>query len=108
MRQDEKYTAVIVGIASDTAKLASIWEAFRKLFLDYADEVIEALTPVAEAMSIVIARVDHDGDAVFRVEEDIRYKFPDAADALVNAACVQGLEDLLTSEKTGHGFFLKL
>ncbi len=52
MNQNENCTAVIVGIASDTAKLVSIWEAFRKLFLDYADEVIEALTPVAEAMSI--------------------------------------------------------
>lgn len=52
MSQDEKYTAVIIGIASDAAKALAIWEVFRKLFLDYADEVIEALTPIAEAMSI--------------------------------------------------------
>lgn len=52
MNSDEKHTAIIIGIASDAAKAVAIWEAFRKLFLDYADEVIEALTPVAEAMSI--------------------------------------------------------
>jgi len=52
MSQDETYTAVIIGIASDVSKVVSIWEAFRKLFLDYADKVIEALTSVDEAMSI--------------------------------------------------------
>lgn len=58
MSQDEKYTAVIIGIASDAAKALAIWEVFRKLFLDYADEVIEALTPIAEAMSIPCLSAD--------------------------------------------------
>ena len=50
--KDEKYTDVIVGIVSDAAKVAAIWEAFGQLFGDYAEKVIEALTPIAEAMSI--------------------------------------------------------
>ena len=51
MNQDEQYTIVIIGIASDAAKAISIWEAFRQLFLNYADEVIEVLTPIAETLS---------------------------------------------------------
>ena len=58
MIQDKKHTAVIIGIASDAAKAISIWEAFRQLFLDYADEVIEALTPIAEALSVPCLSAD--------------------------------------------------
>lgn len=50
MSQNEKYAAII-GIASDIARVVSVWEAFRQLFADYADEVIEALAPIAEAFS---------------------------------------------------------
>lgn len=58
MNQDERYTAVIIDIASDAAKAVAVWEAFRKLFLDYADEVVEALAPIAEALSAPCLSVD--------------------------------------------------
>ena len=51
MSQDEPHTTIIVGIAVDTAKLLSAWEVVSELFLNYADEVIEALTLIAEAIS---------------------------------------------------------
>ena len=69
MSQDEKYTAVVIGIASDAAKAISIWEAFRKLFLNYTDEVIEALTPVAEALSVPCLTADELEKLFKQVEE---------------------------------------
>lgn len=51
MNQNEKYNEVIVGICHDAALLAEIWGAFQKLFGDYVEEVIAALTPVAEALA---------------------------------------------------------
>ena len=70
MSQDERYTAVIIGIASDTAKVVAIWEAFRKLFLNYADEVIEALTPIAGALSAPCLSADELEKLFKQVEED--------------------------------------
>lgn len=70
MNQDEKYTGVIVGIASDAAKAISIWEAFRELFLAYADELIEALAPVAEAMSVPYLSAEKLEDLFKQVEEE--------------------------------------
>lgn len=50
MSQNEKYDEVIIGICHDAALLAERWDAVRKLFIDYAEEVIEALSQVAEAI----------------------------------------------------------
>ncbi len=51
MNQNEKHNEVIVGICHDAVLLAEIWGAFQKLFGDYVEEVIVALTPVAEALA---------------------------------------------------------
>lgn len=51
MSQNEKYNEFVIGICHDAALLAEIWDAFRKLFGDYAEEVIAALTPAAEALA---------------------------------------------------------
>lgn len=51
MNQNEKHNEVIVGICHDAVLLAEIWGAFQKLFGDYVEEVIAALTPVAEALA---------------------------------------------------------
>lgn len=51
MNQNEKYNEVIVGICHDAALLAEIWGAFQKLFGNYVEEAIAALTPVAEALA---------------------------------------------------------
>lgn len=51
MNQNEKYNEVIVGVCHDAALLAEIWGAFQKLFGDYVEEAIAALTPVAEALA---------------------------------------------------------
>lgn len=51
MNQDEKRTAVIIGIASEVAKAVTIWEAFRKLFLDFAEEVLAAAIVFDEAQN---------------------------------------------------------
>lgn len=51
MSQNEKYDEFVIGVCHDTALLAEIWEAFRALFGDYVEEVIAALTPVAEALA---------------------------------------------------------
>lgn len=51
MSQNERYDEFVIGVCHDAALLAEIWEAFRKLFGDYAEEVIAALTPVAEALA---------------------------------------------------------
>lgn len=46
MNQNEKHNEVIVGICHDAVLLTEIWGAFQKLFEDYVEEVIAALTPV--------------------------------------------------------------
>lgn len=51
MSQNEKYGEFVIGVCHDTALLTEIWEAFRALFGDYVEEVIAALTPVAEALA---------------------------------------------------------
>lgn len=51
MSQNENYDAIIVGICHDAAVLAELWEAVRTLFMDYAEDVIAKLTPIAEAFS---------------------------------------------------------
>lgn len=51
MNQNEKHNEVIVGICHDAVLLTDIWGAFQKLFEDYVEEVIAALTPVAEALA---------------------------------------------------------
>lgn len=51
MDQNEKYDAIIVGIFHDAAVLTEMWEVVRTLFMDYAEDVIAALTPIAEAFS---------------------------------------------------------
>lgn len=51
MNQNEKHNEVIVGICHDAVLLTEIWGAFQKLFEDYVEEVIAALTPVAEALA---------------------------------------------------------
>ena len=53
MSQDEKHTAAIIGIASEVAKAVTIWEAFRKLFLDFAEEAMAAAIAFDEAMNKV-------------------------------------------------------
>lgn len=52
MRQNEKYDAIIVGICHDAAVLAEMWEVVRTLFVDYAEDVIASLTPIAEAINL--------------------------------------------------------
>ena len=52
MSQNENYDAIIVGICHDAAVLAEMWEVVRTLFMDYAEDVIAALTPIAEAFGI--------------------------------------------------------
>lgn len=51
MNQNERYDEFVIGVYHDAALLAEIWEAFQKLFGDYVEEVIVALTPVAEALA---------------------------------------------------------
>ena len=51
MSQNEKYGEFVIGVCHDTALLTEIWEAFQKFFCDYVEEVIAALTPVAEALA---------------------------------------------------------
>lgn len=51
MNQNEKYDAFISGIFHDAAILAEMWEVVRTLFMDYAEDVLAALTPIAEAFS---------------------------------------------------------
>ena len=52
MSQNEKYDAIIVGICNDAAVLAEMWEVVRTLFMDYVEDVIAALTPIAEAINL--------------------------------------------------------
>ena len=52
MDQNENYDAIIVGICNDAAVLAEMWEVVRTLFMDYAEDVIAALTPIAEAINL--------------------------------------------------------
>lgn len=51
MDRNEEYDAIIVGICHDAAVLAEMWEVVRTLFMGYAEDVIAALTPIAEAFS---------------------------------------------------------
>ena len=51
MSQNEKYGEFVIGISHDAALLVEIWGAFQKLFGDHVEEVIAALTPVAEALA---------------------------------------------------------
>lgn len=51
MDQNENYDAIIVGLCHDAAVLAEMWEVVRTLFMDYAENVIAALTPIAEAIN---------------------------------------------------------
>ena len=57
---------------------------------------------------IVVSRVYHDGGAVPGVEEDIGDPFADAGNVPVDAARIQGLEDLLAAIDARHGFLLEL
>ena len=52
MDQNENYDAIIVGICHDAAVLAEMWEVVQTLFMDYAEDVIAALTPIAEAINL--------------------------------------------------------
>lgn len=52
MSQNENYDAIIVGICNDAAVLAEMWEVVRTLFMDYVEDVIAALTPIAEAINL--------------------------------------------------------
>ena len=52
MDQNENYDAIIVGICNDAAVLAEMWEVVRTLFMDYVEDVIAALTPIAEAINL--------------------------------------------------------
>lgn len=52
MRQNEKYDTIIVSICHDAAVLAEMWEVVRTLFVDYAEDVIALLTPIAEAINL--------------------------------------------------------
>ena len=56
--------------------------------------------------SVVVARVDHDGHAVLRVEKYVRHPFAHAGDAPVDAPGVQRLEYRLPAEQTAHGLLL--
>ena len=51
MSQNKKYGEFVIGISHDAALLVEIWGAFQKLFGDHVEEVIAALTPVAEALA---------------------------------------------------------
>ena len=55
---------------------------------------------------IVVARVDHNGDAVFGIEKDVRHPFAHAGDALVDASGVQRLENRPAAEHHAHGLLL--
>ena len=52
MDQKENYDAIIVSICNDAAVLAEMWEVVRTLFMDYVEDVIAALTPIAEAINL--------------------------------------------------------
>ena len=52
MDQNENYDVIIVGICHDAAVLAELWEVVRTLFMGYAEDVIAALTPIAEAINL--------------------------------------------------------
>lgn len=52
MSQNENYDAIIVGICHDAAVLPEMWEVVRTLFMGYAEDVIAALTPIAEAINL--------------------------------------------------------
>lgn len=52
MDQNENYDAIIVSICNDAAVLAEMWEVVRTLFMDYVEDVIAALTPIAEAINL--------------------------------------------------------
>ena len=52
MDQNENYDAIIVGICHDAAVLVELWEVVRTPFMDYAEDVIAALTPIAEAINL--------------------------------------------------------
>ena len=56
---------------------------------------------------IIVASVNHNGNTILGIEENVSYKFPDAAHALVNAARVQWLENFFSPINKGHEFFLK-
>lgn len=51
MNKNEKYDAIIVDVCHDVTVLVKMWEVVRALFVDYAEDVIAALTPIAEASS---------------------------------------------------------
>ena len=55
---------------------------------------------------IIIARIDHDGGAVFCIEENIGNPFADAAHARRDPSGVQGLEDRFSAEQDAHGHLL--
>ena len=55
---------------------------------------------------VVVARVDHDGDAVFGVEKDVRHPFTHTGNALVDASGIQRLEDRPAAEHGAHGLLL--
>ncbi len=52
MNQDERSTAVIIGICSDVANLVSAWEAVTILFTEYAETLIKILESGAEQLMI--------------------------------------------------------
>ena len=55
---------------------------------------------------IVVTRVDHDRNAVFRVKENIGYPFPDTGDMLIDPPGVERLEDAPAPEHEAHGLSL--
>ena len=55
---------------------------------------------------IVVARVDHDGEVVLGVKENICHPLAYTGHMLVDAPGVQGLEDRPPAEHSAHGLFL--
>ena len=57
---------------------------------------------------IIITGIDHDGRAVFCIEEDIRDPLTDTGNMVVNPACIQRLEYFLASVPEGHNLLLEV
>ena len=73
MSQNENYDAIIVGICHDAAVLAEMWEVVRTLFMDYAEDVIAALTPIAEAFGIEEPHLSQEAvESQIMTVEDVR------------------------------------
>ena len=70
MDQNENYDAIIVSICNDAAVLAEMWEVVRTLFMDYVEDVIAALTPIAEAINLSQEAVESQIMTVEDVRQD--------------------------------------